>query len=323
MQDFYELLGIPRFTASQDEIKKAYRKQVMYFHPDKGHVSEDIALAKTKELNEAYDILSNPSKKAEYDEELAAFIKFGSQTDYDRAQKGYEAFNRIKPNYKYGQFYNSNQYQNSNNTSFKSNSTNTTSSNQSSAPYTQQKKKSGNVGCLIWIIIIIIGIIAMVSDGGGSSSSSSGSKTSTPSYSQPSQSYTPVSVSNGQSFKTPSGDCPCQISIKTSSGSNYYVYMEDQVGNNDLSFYIVGGNTVTKNIPLGTYKLYYCSGNTWYGTTHKFGDNTIACTSDDLFKFSSSISGNYIYYDTWEVTLYKVSNGNMSTENINISQFPD
>lgn len=75
MLDYYALLGVPRFTASQDDIRKAYRTQIAFFHPDKGYVNENIALERTQQLNEAYDTLKNPSRKAVYDEELAAFLK--------------------------------------------------------------------------------------------------------------------------------------------------------------------------------------------------------------------------------------------------------
>lgn len=75
MLDYYALLGVPRFTASQDEIRKAYRAQIAFFHPDKGYVNEHIALERTQQLNEAYDTLKNPARKAAYDEELMLFRK--------------------------------------------------------------------------------------------------------------------------------------------------------------------------------------------------------------------------------------------------------
>jgi len=68
MLDYYALLGVPRFTASQDDIRKAYRTQIAFFHPDKGYVNENIALERTQQLNEAYDTLKNPSRKAVYDD---------------------------------------------------------------------------------------------------------------------------------------------------------------------------------------------------------------------------------------------------------------
>ena len=65
MKDYYNILGISR-TASADEIKKAYRQMAIKFHPDKNQGSQE-AEAKFKEINEAYDVLSDPLKKASYD----------------------------------------------------------------------------------------------------------------------------------------------------------------------------------------------------------------------------------------------------------------
>jgi len=59
-KDYYEILGISR-DASTDEIKKAYRKLALKYHPDKN--KEKQAEEKFKEAAEAYDILSNPEKK--------------------------------------------------------------------------------------------------------------------------------------------------------------------------------------------------------------------------------------------------------------------
>lgn len=65
-KDFYEVLGISR-GASSDEIKKAYRKLAMKYHPDKNSGSKE-AEDKFKEIQKAYDVLSDPSKKAAYDQ---------------------------------------------------------------------------------------------------------------------------------------------------------------------------------------------------------------------------------------------------------------
>jgi molecular chaperone DnaJ len=65
-RDFYEILGVSR-SAEDDEIKKAYRKMAIKFHPDKNpgdHTAED----KFKEAAEAYEVLSNPNKRARYDQ---------------------------------------------------------------------------------------------------------------------------------------------------------------------------------------------------------------------------------------------------------------
>ena len=64
-RDYYDILGIKK-DATQKEIKKAYRKKALKFHPDRNK-SED-AEEKFKEINEAYQVLSDPKKKQAYDQ---------------------------------------------------------------------------------------------------------------------------------------------------------------------------------------------------------------------------------------------------------------
>lgn len=64
-RDYYEVLGVAK-GASADEIKKAYRKIALQFHPDK-NPGDKAAEEKFKEAAEAYDVLSNTDKKAQYD----------------------------------------------------------------------------------------------------------------------------------------------------------------------------------------------------------------------------------------------------------------
>ncbi|MBY0427433.1 MAG: DnaJ domain-containing protein, partial [Cytophagales bacterium] len=65
-RDYYEVLGIAK-GASADEIKKAYRKMAIQYHPDK-NPGDPTAEDKFKEAAEAYEVLSNPDKKARYDQ---------------------------------------------------------------------------------------------------------------------------------------------------------------------------------------------------------------------------------------------------------------
>ena len=66
MADYYELLGVSR-SASQDELKKAYRKLAMKYHPDKNPGDKE-AEKKFKEISHAYDVLKNDQKRSAYDQ---------------------------------------------------------------------------------------------------------------------------------------------------------------------------------------------------------------------------------------------------------------
>ena len=65
-RDYYEVLGVEK-NASDAEIKKAYRKLAMKYHPDQ-NPGDKSAEEKFKEINEAYEVLSDADKKARYDQ---------------------------------------------------------------------------------------------------------------------------------------------------------------------------------------------------------------------------------------------------------------
>jgi curved DNA-binding protein len=64
-KDYYQILGVPR-AATQDDVKKAYRKLARQYHPDK-NPGDKQAEAKFKEINEANEVLSDPQKRQKYD----------------------------------------------------------------------------------------------------------------------------------------------------------------------------------------------------------------------------------------------------------------
>ena len=64
-KDYYQVLGVDK-GASEDDIKKAYRKAAMKYHPDKNPDNPE-AETKFKEAAEAYETLSTPDKKSNYD----------------------------------------------------------------------------------------------------------------------------------------------------------------------------------------------------------------------------------------------------------------
>ena len=66
-KDYYQILGINR-NASDEEIKKAYRRLAMQYHPDRNPEKEKWANEKSKEINEAYAVLGDPQKRRQYDQ---------------------------------------------------------------------------------------------------------------------------------------------------------------------------------------------------------------------------------------------------------------
>ena len=76
-KDYYQILGLSR-EASQEDIKKAYRKLAHKYHPDKGGDE-----SKFKEVNEAYQVLSSKEKRAQYDRFGRIFEGAGAQPGFD------------------------------------------------------------------------------------------------------------------------------------------------------------------------------------------------------------------------------------------------
>jgi molecular chaperone DnaJ len=91
MGDFYQTLGVAK-SASQDEVKKAFRKLARQYHPDK-NPGDKSAEEKFKEINQAYETLSDPAKRKQYDE-LSRLGAFGTGPGggFRPGQGGFQGF---------------------------------------------------------------------------------------------------------------------------------------------------------------------------------------------------------------------------------------
>ena len=84
-RDYYEVLGLDR-SANEEDVRKAYRKKALEFHPDRN--KSEGASDKFKEVNEAYQILSDPESRARYD-------RFGHSGVNGNAGRGFDGFGDI------------------------------------------------------------------------------------------------------------------------------------------------------------------------------------------------------------------------------------
>ncbi|MDW8235161.1 MAG: J domain-containing protein [Bacteroidia bacterium] len=92
-KDYYAVLGVPR-TATQEEIKKAYRRLARQYHPD-ANPGNKAAEEKFKEIQEAYEVLGNPETRAKYDQLGANWRQYeqsGSPQWQDVPIEGFESF---------------------------------------------------------------------------------------------------------------------------------------------------------------------------------------------------------------------------------------
>lgn len=92
MKDYYEILGVPR-NASEEDIKKAFRKLAHQYHPDKVHGNEE----KFKELSEAYQVLSDQQKRKQYDQfgNSNPMGGAGFNPSWDFSSSGGQDFNNV------------------------------------------------------------------------------------------------------------------------------------------------------------------------------------------------------------------------------------
>ena len=93
-QDLYDVLGVSR-EASQEEIKRAFRRLAMEYHPDRN--KSDGAEGRFKEIAGAYEVLSDPEKRGRYDRFGAAGLNGGQAATFTNCPKIERSTRRISP----------------------------------------------------------------------------------------------------------------------------------------------------------------------------------------------------------------------------------
>ena len=277
--NLYEVLQVSPY-ASHFEIQQAYKKLTQeYYQIYKVNTNAPLLYDDAiKRLNYAYSILSDNQKR----------------TEYDLKQSGSKSTS-----------YNPNNYTR--------NYTNTYDPKSSyyNKPNTQTNK-SKNIIIAIAITIIASVIFAIINNTG--SNSLINSITNTPqaaSFSQP-EIAPPTSGIIGM-FSTENAIAPFQIITNSNSG-NYYVKLVDANNGSIVStIFIRKGETINVKIPLGSYKMKFATGDTWYGENYLFGPNTNYYITDNTFNFS--INGSTI--NGFTVNLNGSVAGNLPTNQIN------
>lgn len=151
----------------------------------------------------------------------------------------------------------------------------------------------------------------------------------------PRETLTPVYIFNGKILKSPMYESLCPLTVSVRGDEGYYVYLDYQYApadsrterrklptatktNPDVGFYVAPGSSVSIDVPIGVYKLYYACGETWYGPRDLFGEDTTYSSSSELLKFYDD--GTYYMGHTLE--LWRQSGGNFSTYSVDESDFP-
>jgi hypothetical protein len=131
--------------------------------------------------------------------------------------------------------------------------------------------------------------------------------------------HQPVIVDQGVYRLYTDAELVAPLSIVTPRGpENYYIKLVDvSSGSPAISFFIFGGQSFETDVPLGTYRVKYATGVTWFGETHLFGSTTHYSEADKTFEFA--VQGNKINGYTIELTQQR--NGNLSTKAISSNQF--
>ena len=97
-----------------------------------------------------------------------------------------------------------------------------------------------------------------------------------------------VPVKNGEFFIVPYSERIAPLTVSVKGEYAYYVYLKSLSAskNDNMAFYVSPNSTVDVKVPIGTYQIYYCCGEKWYGLALKFGEQTQYYKVEEIFSFS-------------------------------------
>ena len=329
---YYDVLGVPRY-ATFDQIKSAYRQQIKFFHPDVFEGIPEVADIKTRQLNEAYEVLSNPQRRFEYDREL--YLKDKQFMDaLQNKCSFYQA--QAEANILHKQ----------NNTEPKK----TPESENIHAGATaarQPRKKKFNLGVaagLFALLSIFAAFFYMIFTASGETNQVRGGNDSSlqASHDSPLESSSEEvmketaqedsSVHTGEQANTLYSEAvtPVQpyrlmqplpengeilyggdlsydsysiMTVHAPTTADCVVKLKTLTGKTVFAFFVLAGESVDMYCPTGSFVPYFAFGTEWYGYDNLFGD-TMYGQKDTLQHFDE-LSG-------WEYTLYPVQDGNLT-----------
>jgi len=117
-------------------------------------------------------------------------------------------------------------------------------------------------------------------------------------------------------YSGPKGVAPLRI-VVPSAGDNYYVKVVTLENKPIKAVFIRSGDSVKIKIPLGTYRVKYATGDTWYGQKYLFGPTTHATVTESDFDFG--VENNR--YTGYTIELIKQANGNLHSRDISLDEF--
>ncbi len=251
----YELFQV-RETASQEEIKASYVALAKKFHPDLHRDAPEKAEEIMKAINAAYEILSDPIQRKQYDEILR------EEREKQRA-------------------------------SYSQRTTYQTSYARPTTTYAEQKKgNSVNIGKVVAITCFVLIVFTITSALSSSNTNKSTVTDYANKFTETEPSLQPVTQPRTGEILVGREDFYGSEITVTASNSPCTVRVKNSFGNTEVEFYVRANSTATVGVPAENLYVYFASGPTWYGKEHYFGD-TVAYSKDDEIQDFYNYSWEY------------------------------